>query len=72
MKIDESIFREARKKSLKNKKKSRNRYINKAISSYNKLQRQQILGDKLKSESRIVCDESLSVLKEFEDTDYAD
>ncbi|MFV0345837.1 MAG: hypothetical protein ACK5IQ_06265 [Bacteroidales bacterium] len=71
LKIDESIFGET-EKILSKIKKSRNRYINEAINSYNKLHRQQILEDKLRKESRIVRDESMSVLKEFENIDYAD
>ena len=37
---------------------------------YNKLQKRKIIEEKLKKESLIVKDESMSVLKEFEDIDY--
>ena len=71
LKIDDSIFGET-EKILSRIKKSRNRYINEAIAFYNKIQRKQILEKKLKIESRLVKADSMSVLKDFEDIDYAD
>ncbi len=71
LKIDDSIFGET-EKILSQIKKPRNRYINEAIDFYNKIQRKQILGDKLRIESRIVKSVSMSVLKDFEEIDYAD
>ena len=71
LKIDDSIFGET-EKILSRIKKSRNRYINEAIEFYNKIQRKQILEKKLKIESRLVKADSMSVLKDFEDIDYAD
>jgi hypothetical protein len=71
LKIDNSIFEET-EKILARIKKPRNRYINEAIQFYNRFQRKQILGEKLKAESQMVKNESMSVLKEFEDIDYAD
>ena len=53
-------------------KKPRNKYISEAIDYYNKLQRRLILEAKLKKESQLVKDESMSVLKEFEEIDYGD
>ena len=57
---------------LEKLKKSRNRYINEAIDHYNRLHRQKILEKKLLNESEIVKDDSLSVLKDFEEMDYGD
>ncbi|MCF8227245.1 MAG: hypothetical protein K9J30_15315 [Bacteroidales bacterium] len=71
LKIDDSIFVET-EKILARIKKPRNRYINEAIDFYNKMQRQQILEKKLKRESDMVKTDSMSVLKEFEEIDYAD
>lgn len=71
LKIDDSIFVET-EKILARIKKPRNRYINEAIDFYNKMQRQQILEKKLKRESDIVKADSMSVLKDFEEIDYAD
>jgi len=71
LKIDESVFGET-EKILSQIKKPRNRYINEAIAYYNKVQRNLILEKKLKKESGIVKDDSMSILKEFEQVDYAD
>ncbi len=71
LKIDDSIFGET-EKILSRINKPRNRYINEAIEYYNKLQRRLILEKRLKNESRIVKADSMSVLKEFEEIDYAD
>lgn len=71
LKIDDSIFGET-EKILARIKKPRNRYINEAIEYYNKFQYKRILEEKLRKESELVKEDSLSVLKEFEDIDYAD
>jgi len=71
LKIDDSIFGET-EKILARIKKPRNRYINEAIEFYNKIQREQILEKKLKKESGLVKEDSMSVLKDFEEIDYAD
>ncbi len=71
LKIDDSIFVET-EEILARIKKPRNRYINEAIDYYNKHQRRKILEKKLKSESGLVNTDSMSVLKDFEEIDYAD
>ena len=71
LKIDDSIFCET-EKILARIKRPRNRYINEAIDFYNKMQRKQILEKKLEMESGIVKADSISVLKDFEEIDYAD
>lgn len=71
LKIDDSIFGET-EKILARIKKPRNRYINEAIEFYNKFQRKKMLEQKLKNESAIVKADSMRVLKDFEDIDYAD
>lgn len=71
LKIDDSIFGET-EKILSRIKKPRNRYINEAIDYYNRIQRRLILEKKLRKESDIVKIDSMSVLKEFEEIDYAD
>jgi len=71
LKIDDSIFGET-EKILSEVKKSRNKYINEAIEYYNRLQKRLILEEKLKKESYLVKNDSLSVLKDFEDIDYGD
>ena len=69
LKIDDAIFEET-EKILSRIKKSRNEYINEALEYYNKVQSRTILEDSLKMESGLVNDESLSVLKDFEEIDY--
>ncbi len=71
LKIDDSIFVET-EKILSKMKKPRNRYINEAIDYYNRLQRRLIIEKRLKKESELIKEDSMSVLKEFEDIDYAD
>jgi len=69
LKIDDSIFGET-ESIVSIIKKTRNRYINEAIDYYNKVQKRKILEQKLKSESLLVKDNSISVLKEFENIEY--
>lgn len=71
LKIDDSIFGET-EKILSRIKKPRNRYINEAIEYYNKLQRRLIIEKRLKKESELVKKDSMSVLKDFGEIDYAD
>lgn len=71
LKIDDSIFGET-EKILSRINKPRNRYINEALDYYNRLQRRLILEKRLKRESQIVKKDSMSVLKDFEEIDYAD
>ena len=65
LKLDEIIFQETEELLLKIKK-PRNRYINEAIDYYNKIQQKKILAKLLEAESKIVRDESMKVLSEFE------
>ena len=69
--MDDSIFGET-EKILSKINKPRNRYINEAIKYYNRLQKRLLLEKKLQSESELVKNDSLNVLKEFEEIDYAD
>lgn len=70
LKIDDSIFGET-EVILAKIKKPRNRYINEALEYYNRIQSRKILESKLKKESALVKEESISVLNEFEEIDYA-
>ena len=71
LKIDDYIFSETEEIRTE-RKKTRNRYINEALSFYNKIQRRNYLEKKLKAESYLIAEESISVLHEFERIDYAD
>ncbi|RLD86396.1 MAG: hypothetical protein DRJ09_11875 [Bacteroidetes bacterium] len=70
LKIDDSIFGET-EKILSRIGKPRNRYINEAIDYYNRLQKRLYLEKRLKIESELVKDDSMKVLNEFEEVDYA-
>jgi predicted transcriptional regulator len=71
LKIDDSIFGET-EKILSRIKKPRNRYINEALEYYNRLQRRLMIEKRLKKESELVKNDSMSVLKDFEEIDYVD
>lgn len=68
LKIEDSIFGET-EKILLCKRIPRNRYINEAIDYYNKIQKRQILEKKLNMESKLVKEDSLDILKSFENID---
>jgi len=69
--LNESIFQET-EKIVGMLKKPRNRYINEAIEFYNKHQRRRMLERKLYKESDIVKENSMNILKDFEEIDYGD
>ncbi|MFC2112335.1 hypothetical protein ACFLTA_03630 [Bacteroidota bacterium] len=69
--IDDIIFKET-EEVLSVMKKSRNKYINEAIDYFNQYQKRLILEKKLKKESTTVGEESMNILKDFEDIDYGD
>ena len=69
LKIDDLIFEETEKILAKNRK-PRNRYINDALEYYNRVQKRMLLEKSLKLESEKVKDDSMNVLKEFEDIEY--
>ncbi len=71
LKIDDSIFRET-EKILSGINKPRNRYINEAIEYYNRIQKRLLLEKQLRKESEQVKDDSIKVLKEFEEVDFND
>jgi len=65
LKLDESVFQET-EELLGEIKKPRNRYINEAIRHYNRIQKKKIIEKRLEAESKLVRDESMKVLSEFE------
>lgn len=68
LKLDEQVYNET-EKILAEINVNRNRYINKAIAFFNQLQKKKILGQQLEAESRLVQEESMKVLAEFEKLD---
>jgi len=65
LKMDDHIFNETEKITTKISK-NRNRYINEAVAFYNLLQKRKLISRQLKKESKIVQEESMKVLAEFE------
>jgi predicted transcriptional regulator len=65
LRLDEIIYEET-EKLLEKIKKPRNRYINEALHYYNQIQKKKIISEQLMKESKLVSDESMNVLNEFE------
>jgi hypothetical protein len=65
LKMDEKVFEET-EKILTKVRKNRNRYINDAVEFYNALHKRRIINNQLKKESKLVREESMKVLEEFE------
>jgi predicted transcriptional regulator len=65
LKLDEDIFDETQT-VCEQINKPRNRYINEALHFYNRLQKRRLLAQQLGQESRLVSNESMLVLQEFE------
>lgn len=65
LKMDDIVFNETEKITAKISK-NRNRYINEAVQFYNLLQKRKIISHQLLKESKIVQEESMKVLAEFE------
>lgn len=71
LKLDKIVFEET-EKLLEKIKKPRNRYINEAIHHYNQIQKRKIISQLLIIESKLVSEESMNVLNEFENLDEYD
>jgi hypothetical protein len=71
LKLDDNIFLET-EVVLTKVKKSRNRYINEAIDYYNRINKRNLISQKLIKESKLVREESLIVLSEFENLNDED
>jgi hypothetical protein len=71
LKLDDIIYEET-EQLLEKIKMPRNRYINEAIQYYNRIQKRKIISKLLVLESKLVSDDSMSVLDEFEKLDDYD
>jgi hypothetical protein len=71
LKMDDKIFLET-EDILSKVRKNRNRYINEAVEFYNLLQKSRILAKQFLKESKLVREESLKVLEEFEKLENED
>ncbi len=65
LKLDVIVYEET-EPLLKKIKKPRNRYINEALQFYHHIQKKKIISEQLAIESKLVSDESMNVLNEFE------
>ena len=65
LKLQEQIFQET-ENLLEHLKTSRNKYINEAIEYYNQYQKRKLIEEQLVNESKLVSDDSMEVLGEFE------
>jgi len=65
LKMDDLVFNETERITAKISK-NRNRYINEAVQFYNLLQKRKIISHQLQRESKVVQEESMKVLAEFE------
>jgi hypothetical protein len=71
LKLDDIVYEET-ERLLEKIKKPRNRYINEALQYYNRIQKREILSKLLILESKLVSEESMNVLNEFENLDEYD
>lgn len=67
LKIDDHIFQET-EKIVGELQQARNRYINEALASYNRIQRRKLLREQLAFESELVREDSMEVLADFDNT----
>jgi hypothetical protein len=65
LKLDNGVFEET-EQLLAKIKKTRNRYINEALEYYNQIQKKKLIEQLLITDSKLVSDESMKVLHEFE------
>lgn len=71
LKLDDIVYEET-EQLLEKIKKPRNRYINEALQYYNRIQKRKIISKLLVVESKLVSEESMNVLNEFENLDEYD
>ena len=71
LKLDDGVFEET-EEVIGAINKPRNRYINEALQYYNRIQKRKLLTKQLAFESKLVSEESMKVLSEFEELDEYD
>jgi len=71
LKMDDDIFQEM-ERNIARIRKNRNRYINEAVQFYNMVQNRKLLSKQLQKESKLVKEESMKILAEFESLDNED
>jgi predicted transcriptional regulator len=65
LKLDDNVFEEV-EYIIEKRNIARNRYINEALDFYNTYQKRQILAKKLAYEAELVKEESMNVLRDFD------
>ena len=65
LKLDDIVYKET-EQLLEKIQKPRNRYINEALSYYNRLQKRKLVAEQLAVESKIISEDSMAILSEFE------
>jgi hypothetical protein len=68
LKLHERVFQETERIVIQLNK-SRNMYINEAVEFYNNYQKKQLIEAQLIRESKLVAQDSMEVLEEFESLD---
>ncbi len=63
--MDDDIFQDM-ERNIARIRKNRNRYINEAVKFYNMVQNRKMLSKQLIKESKMVREESMKILAEFE------
>ncbi len=71
LKLDELVYKET-EELLEKIKKPRNRYINEALSYYNRIQKRKLIASQLVVEPKLVSDDSMQILSEFENLEDYD
>ena len=71
LKLDNNVFEET-EQLLDKIQKTRNRYINEALHFYNQIQKRKLIEQMLVQDSKLVSDESMKVLHEFENLEDYD
>ena len=71
LKLDNSVFEET-EQLLDKIQKTRNRYINEALQYYNQIQKKKLIEQILVQDSKLVSNESMKVLHEFENLEDYD
>ena len=71
LKLDNNVFEET-EQLLDKIQKTRNRYINEALHYYNQIQKKKLIEQMLIQDSKLVSEESIKVLHEFENLEDYD
>ena len=71
LKLDNNVFEET-EQLLDKIQKTRNRYINEALHYYNQIQKRKLIEQMLVQDSKLVSNESIKVLHEFENLEDYD